>query len=454
MALMALVSMSLCAQVKAEGEEVPTRILFVFDASNSMNAFWGGSRKIETASDLLSQTLKELHHSDGLELGLRVYGHGTKHVAGQQDCDDTELLVPFSSANNLIIKQTLGRIRAQGTTPIARSLEMAAGDFPDDKGRNVIILITDGIEACDEDPCAVSRALQAKGIVVKPFVIGMGIDEDMMGKLECIGNFYDASDPVAFEHILQLVLEQALHNTTLHIDLLTGEGNPGVTDLAYSFTDLRTESHDPQYVHTMRWGNTPDTLYVDPLPAYALTVHSLPPRRLDSLRLQPGVHNVISVPNMGQGHMRPQFARGIRTDYDSFDVEWRVAGDCAPFFASPIDQELRLCAGEYDLLFPTHPPTLVEGVVVREGMRDLVEIPGPGSLVVQTATTGFAVILNSSSLESVLHFEPGQLKGQHTLQPGDYTLVFRARSARGTLYSIKEHFTITSGNTTNLNIHG
>ena len=154
-----------------------------------MNAFWGGSRKIETASDLLSQTLKELHHSDGLELGLRVYGHGTKHVAGQQDCDDTELLVPFSSANNLIIKQTLGRIRAQGTTPIARSLEMAAGDFPDDKGRNVIILITDGIEACDEDPCAVSRALQAKGIVVKPFVIGMGIDEDMMGKLECIGIF-------------------------------------------------------------------------------------------------------------------------------------------------------------------------------------------------------------------------------------------------------------------------
>ena len=82
------------------------------------------------------------------------------------------------------------------------------------------------------------------------------------------------------------------------------------------------------------------------------------------------------------------------------------------------------------------------------------EIPAPGSLVIQAATTGFAVILNSSSLESVLHFEPGQLKGQHTLQPGDYTLVFRARNARGTLYSIKEHFTVASGNTTNLNIHG
>ena len=73
-----------------------------------MNAFWGGDRKIETATNLLSQTLKELHHSDGLELGLRVYGHGTKHVPGHQDCDDTELVVPFSSFNNLIIKQTLG----------------------------------------------------------------------------------------------------------------------------------------------------------------------------------------------------------------------------------------------------------------------------------------------------------------------------------------------------------
>jgi Ca-activated chloride channel family protein len=79
-----------------------------------------------------------------------------------------------------------------GTTPIARSLEKAAGDFPDLTARNVIILITDGIEACDEDPCAVSRALQAKGIVLKPFVIGIGIEEANQYSLKCVGNYYDA----------------------------------------------------------------------------------------------------------------------------------------------------------------------------------------------------------------------------------------------------------------------
>ena len=161
-------------QVSTDEKALPTRILFVFDASNSMNAFWGGDRKIQTATRLLSETLKGLHQSDELELWLRV-------------C--TELVVPFSSFNNLIIKQALSRIMAQGTTPIARSLELAAQDFPEEPGRNVIVLITDGIEACDEDPCAVSRALQAKGVTLKPFVIGMGMDDLMAESLNRIVNF-------------------------------------------------------------------------------------------------------------------------------------------------------------------------------------------------------------------------------------------------------------------------
>jgi len=70
------------------------------------------------------------------------------------------------------------------------------------------------------------------------------------------------------------------------------------------------------------------------------------------------------------------------------------------------------------------------------------------------ATAGYAVILDRETLHAVLQFEPGQTNGKHTLQPGEYTFLFRARNARGTLYSITEHFSITSGNTTNLKIHG
>ena len=79
--------------------------------------------------------------------------------------------------------------------------------------------------------------------------------------------------------------------------------------------------------------------------------------------------------------------------------------------------------GTYDVLFPTHPPTLVTDVHVREGKHDLVELPTPGSLVIQAAATGYAVVLDAKELTPVFQFEPGQLKGRHTLQPGNYTLV-------------------------------
>ena len=59
--------------------------------------------------------------------------------------------VPFAFGNVPRIKKKLRSIVPKGTTPIARSLSRASTDFPPcENCRNVIILITDGIEACDE----------------------------------------------------------------------------------------------------------------------------------------------------------------------------------------------------------------------------------------------------------------------------------------------------------------
>ena len=66
------------------------------------------------------------------------------------------------------MKAKLSMIRAKGTTPIARSLEEGAKDFPSGDARNIVILITDGKEECGMDPCAVSRLYQRKGIILKP----------------------------------------------------------------------------------------------------------------------------------------------------------------------------------------------------------------------------------------------------------------------------------------------
>jgi Ca-activated chloride channel family protein len=434
------------------GDE-PTRILFVFDASNSMNTFWSGERKIKLATRLLSSSLASLYGTPNLEVGLRVYGHGTKHVTGLQDCDDTELIVPIKHGTSLIIKQELSRLRAQGTTPIARSLERAGDDFPDSNGRNVIILITDGIEACDEDPCAVSRMLQVKGIVVKPFVIGIGIEDKYKESLKCVGNFYDASDPEVFEEILDLVLEQALHNTTVHVELIGDNGISQVTDIPLSFTNTRTGIHEPQVIHTLGLNNQADTFYLDPLPTYKLVIHSLPQRGMDSIYLSPGTHNTIRVPKMSHGVLTPKFSTNRRTDYGHVNVDIHEAGVCESFFSMKIGGSVTLLTGRYDLFLHTTPPTWVTDIVIYESDFTDITISSPGSLMLQSSVAGYGSIIDATTLAQVVQFQEGNPSGRYTLQPGTYTLIFRARQARSSSYSIKKTFTISSGSTHNLNLH-
>ena len=436
-----------------EAIDGPTRILFVFDASNSMNAFWSGERKIKLATKLLSTSLAALYGTNDLELGLRVYGHQTKHVEGQQDCDDTELVVPIKHGSSLIIKQQLSKLRAQGTTPIARSLERAAGDFPDEPGRNIIILITDGIEACDEDPCAVSRMLQSKGIVVKPFIIGIGIDDNHKESLMCVGNFYDATNPEVFESVLDLVLEQALHNTTVQVDLLDDDGLPNITDVPITFTDIRTGVHKPQVVHTLGFDNLTDTFYLDPVPTYELKVHTLPERGMEEVNLAPGRHNIISVPNMSQGIITPKFPTNRRTDYGTISVDLFESGECQSFYTMNLGSSIKLLTGTYDFVFHTTPITRVEGVEIQEGDIMPVTIAAPGALMLQASVSGYGSIVNATTLEHVIQFSNGNPAGRYTLQPGTYTLIFRARQAHSSKYSIQKTFTITSGSTQNLNIH-
>ncbi|NLF43901.1 MAG: VWA domain-containing protein, partial [Bacteroidales bacterium] len=157
--------------IDKEKQQPLTRILFVFDASLSMYARWQSDLRINIARQLLTEVMDSLEGTPNIELALRVYGHQKNFPP--QDCNDSRLEVPFGPNNFGKIRTRLRTIVPRGTTPIAASLEMAANDFPPCQNcRNIIVLITDGIEECGGDPCAVSQALQKKGIILKPFVIG------------------------------------------------------------------------------------------------------------------------------------------------------------------------------------------------------------------------------------------------------------------------------------------
>ena len=436
-------------------EAEPTEILFVFDASNSMNAFWDGNRKIEVATRLLSESLDELYGIPGLKLGLRVYGHQTKFIDGQQDCDDTELVIPFSKGNNLLIRKALSRLQARGTTPIARSLQRAASDFSDSNSRKVIILITDGIEACDEDPCVVSKLLQKQGIIVKPFIIGIGIDDAYKETFRCVGNFFDATDTDTFREVLDIVIDQAINDTSFEVDLIDGNGEANISDVAVTLMDAHDASIAMQWMYTLNAFGLPDTIPIDPIPTYDVIVHTVPQLRRNGVRFQPRMHSHVRFENAGQGVLRPEFARGLRNGYDQLPITIFVAGSSVPLIVLSVNDEVHLLEGYYDVYFPTHPPVLISDVSIQEGAVSPVSIPQPGVLQLNGFLMGFAAVLDANQ-EVVYQWKSGKSTpiGQHILQPGDYTFVYRARSAQSIEFSFVKSFNIRSGNTTHLSING
>lgn len=449
----------LCAAVAQEKTPQPplTRMLFVMDASNSMNAFWGNQPKINTARELLLKSLKELEGQPDLELALRLYGHQTPIQPGKQDCDDTRLEVPFSPNSIPGMRSTLQAVRCLGTTPIARSLEKAADDFPSttiENGRtvrNVIILITDGIEACDEDPCAVSRALQAKGIVLKPFVIGVGLDDSQKYALQCVGNYFDASTPELFEHVLKVVVTQALNSTTAQISLMTADGKPTETDVPVTLYDQRTGKIVEHLMHTMNDRGIPDTLRIDPIYTYKVVAHTVPPSVREDVKVRPGVHTVIAV-DAGTGLLELKMGSGP-SDGIAVQAVVRRSGELNTLHAQEVGTTQRYRTGTYDLEVLTLPRLSIPNVRIEQSKTTPIAVPRTGVLNILPSTPGPGSIFvkKDDQLEWVADLDPTAVRAQFRLLPGPYQVIYRSRSARRTELSIKKDITIESGRSATLN---
>ena len=190
---------TLTSQGQKQYQQIPekTRILFLLDGSGSMLGKWERTTRMGAAKQLLSELVDSLRSNEQVELALRVYGH--QFHRRLQNCKDTKLEVGFSPKNHDLIIRKLRDITPQGTTPISYSLQELEKDFPTDNSyRNIVIIITDGLESCDGDPCEVSRVLQKKQIFLRPFVIGLGMNKSFDEQFDCLGRFFDATNIRSF----------------------------------------------------------------------------------------------------------------------------------------------------------------------------------------------------------------------------------------------------------------
>ncbi len=422
-----------------------TRILFVFDASFSMYGTWQSGMKMDIAKKLFVTFLDSLKNVGNLEIGLRCFGH-QHNLQPNRDCQDTKLEVPIGRPSVAVplMKSTIGQIVPKGTTPIAYTLEKCGDDFPNDgkTTRNIIILITDGIEECDGDPCAVSLALQKKGIVLKPFVIGIGnVDYT---SLNCIGKVYNVAEEATFNNILNIVVSQAMNSTTAQVNLLDIASKPSETDVAMTFYDQQTGVIRYNYMHTMNNRGVPDTIVLDPLSTYRLVVHTIPEVVKENITIIPGKHNTIAV-DAPQGFLNLQVA-GIN-NYQRLQCIVRKAGTMQTINVQDFGRTEKYIVGKYDIEILTLPRIYMNNVDIGQSKTTLIQIPQAGVVSIFKPSEGTGQILQNENnkLSWVANLNPSQLNENIVLQPGNYTIIFRTKSSHETIYTTERKFKVEPG---------
>lgn len=437
-----------------ENQDGKIRILFIFDGSNSMNAQWEKSSKIAVAKSLMMQTLDSLKNLENVDLALRVYGHQTRIMPGKQDCSDTKLEVPFKSAkeNYSKIINKIRSIEPKGTTPIARSLEYSANDFPECQDcRNIIILITDGIEACDEDPCAVSLALKAKNIKLKPFVIGLGLDTSYMNQFDCIGEFLSAENEDAFKSVLSFVISQALNNTTVQVNLNNIDNEPLESNVTMSFYESRSGRLMNTYMHTLNRENNPDTLSLDPIYTYKLVVHTKPEVILDSIRLIPGKHNIIKA-NTPQGDLRLR-VQGNNSLFTGINCILKEDNESSILNVQNMNTTEKYIVGKYDLEILSIPRIKFEDVKINQSKITEIIIPFYGSIRVNKTDGPASLFLDENGKNTWLYdFDDEDGITNLNIQPGKYKISFRYGRSHNTAHTIIKEFKINSGQQINITL--
>lgn len=439
-----LASINLGAQTNQK-----TRILIIFDASGSMTTPIEKTTRIVVAKKMAIKMIDSLSSFKNVELALRVYGH--QKTADFKDCKDSKLEVPFSPNNTVVMKKRVNSLIPKGWTPIAYSLQECEKDFPNEAGvRNLVIIITDGLEECTGDPCAISLALQKKGIFLKPFIIGIGSTEQFNLKFNCAGTYYDANNQNDFTNVVGVVISQAMNLTTCQINLLDKQIRPVETNVAMSIYDAVTKKLLHNWDHTMNGRGVPDTLFLDPMRRYDIVAHTLPPVVKNNVELIAGKHNTIPI-DVPQGNLEI-VCKGI-TNYIDLKAIVKQHNKHTTVNHQTYNTTKRYLTGIYDLEILTTPRIYLDSVIIDQNKTTFVNIDQPGKLQINKSRDLVVAIYRThkGKVEWVCDIND-QIFQTILMQPGRYFFIARSKSETRTIYSFEKEFTITSATTTEINL--
>ncbi len=217
------------------------KTILVLDASGSM---WGqidGEAKITIAQRVIGDLLESL--PDNQELGLTAYGHRVKG-----DCSDIEALVLPAQNTRAEILAAVNAISPKGKTPLSAAVLAAAELLRYEEDKATVILVSDGRETCNLDPCAIGVELEKTGVDFTAHVVGFDVanNPEATAQLQCLaentgGRFLTASNADELSEALEEVAAPVMpseFDITIAAHLNTHDGRVITKDLIWTLTNV------------------------------------------------------------------------------------------------------------------------------------------------------------------------------------------------------------------------
>ena len=424
------------------------RILFIVDYSGSMQAMWGEEKKFTIAKNVLYRLADSLQKTNSnIEIAVRIFGHQSHRT--KNDCLDSKLEVPFNKNKAIYIKEAFENVIAQGNTPIAYSLLQAPNDFPEDnKAINSIILITDGLENCEGNPCDAVIELKKKRVSINPYIIGLDIESNLIKDFECIGTFVNAKDEKTFSKILEIAVKEVTNKTSVEINLLSKEKKL-ISNTPITLYNHFTGEVVYNFIHSLDKKGKADTIHLDPRGIFDIVVHTFPPLRKNKIELKNGIHNIINI-SVLKGNLKFNYEK-VHDD-KRIDYVLRKINANNIIYSDEVKNKFFL-SNKYNLTVLTYPfkEERIKNIPIERGVHQFIK--KNGKLIIDSKNTILATLYYFENKEWKIVRDFGIISSriELKLQAAKYKLVYINKTAKYSDRTIIKNFEIVEKKTVLIN---
>ncbi len=197
-------------EIEVAKKQQKTNVVILMDASGSMKASVNGGVKMDLAKETIQKFTEQLQADTNVS--LLSYGHKGSGSNADKDlsCREIETVYPLGAYVSTSFTNAINSFQATGWTPLAGAIEKAnelLSPYKKEEYKNIVYIVSDGIETCGGDPIAAAKKLNESDIEAMVNIIGFDVDDEGQNQLKQVaeagkGSYATVRDQSEFEEVI------------------------------------------------------------------------------------------------------------------------------------------------------------------------------------------------------------------------------------------------------------